>query len=298
MTTRLPIASIRTDGGTQPRDHINEDVVRRYVDDMCAGATFPPVVVFHDGSDHWLADGFHRKVAFETLNYDEIPAEVHQGTRRDAILFSVGANATHGYPRSNEDKRRAALALLRDEEWSQWSDREIAKRCCVSDRFVNKLRAEVTPPTANIRSERTYTTKHGTTAKMNTANIGQSKPKTDKAGTPEGDYGYIPDYADKREPRDAEVVTIDPATGEFIDPWAGEKREENTRRKNLSMEIILTLEKLAAMPVPPERAVREFFMPIAHDVSPSLDAAVAWLEVFAKKWSEHEQHLGHRRQAG
>ena len=37
----------------------------------------------------------------------EISAEMRDGTWRDAVLYSVGANAAHGLPRTNEDKRRA-----------------------------------------------------------------------------------------------------------------------------------------------------------------------------------------------
>ncbi len=64
--------------------------------------------------------------------------------------------------------------LLNDDEWSAWSDREIARRCAVSQPFVSKMR----PVTDNgYQSEpeqpRTYTTKHGTTYTQNTANIGR-----------------------------------------------------------------------------------------------------------------------------
>lgn len=66
------------------------------------------------------------------------------GTRRDAILYAVGANATHGLPRSNADKRRAVETMLRDEEWVVWSDREIARRTQTSAPFVAKVREETT----------------------------------------------------------------------------------------------------------------------------------------------------------
>jgi hypothetical protein len=101
----------------------------------------------------------------------EIAADVRQGSRRDAILYAVGANALHGLHRTNADKRNAAMTLLRDETWSAWSDREIARQCAVSDRFVNGLRAQLT---ANIRSDRTYTTKHGTVTTMKTDAIGRA----------------------------------------------------------------------------------------------------------------------------
>jgi hypothetical protein len=40
--------------------------------------------------------------------------------------------------RTNEDKRRAVATLLNDPEWSQWSDREIGRRCGVRDRMVTR----------------------------------------------------------------------------------------------------------------------------------------------------------------
>lgn len=58
--SHIALTSIRTDGGTQPRARLNEDQVAEYVEAMESGATFPPLVVFHDGAAYWLADGFHR----------------------------------------------------------------------------------------------------------------------------------------------------------------------------------------------------------------------------------------------
>lgn len=87
-----------------------------------------------------------------------------------------GANASHGLRRTNADKRRAVMALLNDAEWSAWSNVEIARRCNVSDMTVKRVRDELSPPQSGSDS-RTYTTKHGTTATMNTTNIGRQQPQ-------------------------------------------------------------------------------------------------------------------------
>ena len=63
------------------------------------------------------------------LPEETINATIHQGTQRDVILFSLGANADHGIRRNNNDKNRAVKTMLRDNEWQNWSDREIAKIC-------------------------------------------------------------------------------------------------------------------------------------------------------------------------
>jgi len=137
---KMFLASIRTDGGTQPRSTINEAIVAEYVEALKAGTKFPPVTVFHDGVDHWLGDGFHRFHAHRHADLDSISADIRSGTKRDAILYSVGANAEHGLRRSNEDKRKAVLTLLQDAEWGKWSDREIARRCSVDGKTVASVR--------------------------------------------------------------------------------------------------------------------------------------------------------------
>ena len=169
MAEALRIEFLRRDGGTQPRAVLNPETVADYAEAIRAGAEFPPVIVFYDGTDHWLADGFHRAAAHEAAEQVCVPAEIRAGTRRDAVLFACGANANHGLRRSNEDKRRAVILLLEDAEWSQWSDREIARRAHVGHPLVAELRRV----TGSSSSERSFTTKHGTMARMDTAAIGK-----------------------------------------------------------------------------------------------------------------------------
>ena len=88
----LWLEQIRTDGGTQPRAQMDWTVVAEYAADMGNGATFPPVVVFYDGSKYWLADGFHRVEAAKSLGLVEIAADVRQGTLEDAKWYSYSAN--------------------------------------------------------------------------------------------------------------------------------------------------------------------------------------------------------------
>ena len=172
--TPLNLSQIRSDGGTQPRTRLAPAVVAEYAEAMASGAIFPPVVVFFDGKEYWLADGFHRVEAAGGAGREAIDADVRQGSQRDAILYSVGVNASHGLRRTNEDKRRAVLRLLEDAEWSAWSDSEIARRTSVSHTFVSAIRPSVTCNVASEKPiEKTYTTKHGTTSTMNTTNIGR-----------------------------------------------------------------------------------------------------------------------------
>jgi len=176
---QLNIDQLRIDGDIQPREELDQDTVSEYADRMKNGDKFPPMLAFHDGSDYWLVDGFHRFAAYARNDTHVVFAEVRNGTKRDAALAAVECNATHGKRRSNADKRRSVMRLLEDAEWGQWSDREIARRCGVSHNFVNTTRSSLSSDDSE-ESDRTYTTKHGTTATMNTSNIGKSSSTDDE----------------------------------------------------------------------------------------------------------------------
>ncbi len=204
----LEISHIRRDGGTQPRDVISLTVAQDYAEAIADGAILPPVTVFYDGTDYWLADGFHRVEAVgEYLKRTTIEADIRQGTQRDAILYSCSANTSHGWRRTNDDKRRAITRLLSDSEWSRWSDSDIRKHCNVSLDMVQRYRASITyrtvsekPPTpapavpdavrARAREiedgggvPRFYKNRHGSVSVM----------RTDKIGTRSGRSGDAPD---------------------------------------------------------------------------------------------------------
>ena len=142
MTAEIQIDAI-SDGSAQVRVEMSDQTVIDYAEEMDGGAIFPPVVVYFDGTDHWLAEGYHRVEAARKIGRDSIAAEVHEGTKRDAILLGIGANATHGLRRTQADKWRAVEILLRDDEWSKLSDRQIAKRAKVDHKTVGKIRREM-----------------------------------------------------------------------------------------------------------------------------------------------------------
>lgn len=194
VLTDIKLAEVVTTGGTQSRVELSEMAVAEYGAAMAGGVALPPIVVFHDGSSYWLADGFHRVMAAIRAGIASLRAEVHKGTKRDAVLYSVGANAAHGLPRTNADKRRAVTMLLQDQEWSSWSNHEVARRCAVSPEFVRQVRSSLTTVASERGSSKTYTTKHGTTTTMNTENIGR---KHGQAGARAEKIELIRDLASK-----------------------------------------------------------------------------------------------------
>jgi len=169
-TVALPLELISRRQEVQPREQLHRPTITTYADLYRDDSDcLPPVIVFQDEADYVLADGFHRVEAALQAGYSQIKADIRQGTLRDAILYACGANQ-HGKPYSQADKRRIVTRLLEDPEWSQWSDREIARRCGVHNTFVGRLRKPLTA--AKQQLKRTYRTRHGTRAKMNTRRIG------------------------------------------------------------------------------------------------------------------------------
>jgi hypothetical protein len=79
----------------------------------------------------------------------DVECEVIDGTLRDAILYSCGANAEHGIQRTDDDKEAAITTMLLDprvflnDDGVPWSDRAIARICKVSHHTVARIRAEI-----------------------------------------------------------------------------------------------------------------------------------------------------------
>jgi hypothetical protein len=194
---RLAVDRIRTDGATQPRAAIHEPTVAEYAEAIEAGVVLPPVTVFNDGGTYWLADGFHRVAATKRIGCLDIEVDLRVGTRRDAMLHSFGANATHGLRRTNDDKRRAVVAMLSDPDWAAWSSREIARVCAVDHKTVAKVRTEMAPhlgispdrsddgepgagPSEDSKTRRTVQ-RGDTEYEMNVAPINAARPKAPPA---------------------------------------------------------------------------------------------------------------------
>jgi hypothetical protein len=139
-TKPIKLAAICIDGGTQTRAALNEDAVDDYAEAMINGSQFPPIVVFNDGSAMWLADGFHRCHASKKAGLLDIIAEVHKGTRRDAVKFAIQANQKGSVRRTNADKRKCVEIALA--EFPDLSDRALAEMCGVSNKTVAAAREQ------------------------------------------------------------------------------------------------------------------------------------------------------------
>jgi hypothetical protein len=136
---QIELSKIRIDGETQNRptddDYIKE--LMENLDVLKAG------YAYFDGQWYWLADGFHRFFAHEKSGRKTMKLEYTRGTKLDAQFYSLGANATHGRPRTSDDKATVVRRCFNHPEWCQWSLRQIAEACKVSHAFVTKIKKEM-----------------------------------------------------------------------------------------------------------------------------------------------------------
>lgn len=162
----MKLSQIKVDSGLQMRAQMSQETIDDYAEALREGAKFPPIVLFHDGTQYHLADGWNRYFAHKKAGFEIIDADVREGTRRDAIYYALSANAKNGQRRTVADKRKAVMTMLDDMEWSEKSDREIALACAVSNVFVSKLRKDAgkQPETISVkRGDKEY--KMASTAK-------------------------------------------------------------------------------------------------------------------------------------
>ena len=138
---RIKLEGITRDARLQPRETIPSDSVASYEDAMREGAAFPPIIIFDDGQRMWLADGFTRVLAAMKLGRVEIDAEIHAGSFRDAWIYSRGANATHGVPRTRADLARVIRSVLLDDDLVHWTNARLAALVQASRSTVERHRA-------------------------------------------------------------------------------------------------------------------------------------------------------------
>ncbi len=147
----IKIEDITTDAGTQSRLKIDHKLVDDYTECMHEGDKFPPVVLFHDGSNYYLADGFHRLKAAMAVGKVNIASDVRSGNRDDALWFSIGANRTNGKRVGHGDKKNAiTLAITNFPDKSQ---QEIANQVGCSQQYVAMVKGDNTS-TCNIPETR------------------------------------------------------------------------------------------------------------------------------------------------
>lgn len=181
-TVLLEVKKIKIDAGTQPRVAIDDDVIKEYAEkikdaikneqpnpfDSLADEDLPQV--FRDSTGICiLADGFHRYGAHKGAHAKEMKVAIRNGDARDALIFSLGTNQTHGVQRTNKDKARAVKIAFTMPEIAGWANTDIARLCGVSEFMVREARPA--KAAAGVRQ----VTIRGKKTTMKTSAIGKGK---------------------------------------------------------------------------------------------------------------------------
>ena len=135
---------IVVDEERHPRAEIYELTIYEYAEALEKGTTLPPIDIYSDGKVYLLADGYYRLAAYKLAEFDLIPAIVHQGDRREALIHALGSNTMHGRRRTNADKEKAVTIALTDCDISGTSNNQIAIICGTSQPYVGKIRKKLT----------------------------------------------------------------------------------------------------------------------------------------------------------
>ena len=156
-----------------------------------------------------LADGHHRLFASQAAGKTTILAKVWQGTRRDALRWSIKLNARSKLNFTNEDKKRAVKLAL-DEFGDELSNRQIAHLCCVSPGLVDKIKKATLPtvgsPTGTPPEAETDEAAHEGERGATTGAEDMAKPEPDKQGA---------DAANGTNPAESPQPARAPVLGEF-----------------------------------------------------------------------------------
>jgi hypothetical protein len=116
----------------------SDEVVESY---KAAFDDLPPPVVWYTGERWVLLDGFTRLEAARQLGLKEIRCRIYDGDAKEAEMYSLQINATHGGRLTAEDTMQAIKRVLALDHGL--SEREIGRRFGVSNTQVGRLRREV-----------------------------------------------------------------------------------------------------------------------------------------------------------
>jgi hypothetical protein len=149
MTELLALSAVRFDADCQSRVCLDEETVAEYAYRMREGTEFPPITVFFDGSEYWLADGFHRYAAWKGLARErgdeasaDVPAEIRQGTRLEAVRHALSANAHHGKRREPGDYRKGYTIAVRNGLCAAHDVDAVRQLLACSERWARELTVE------------------------------------------------------------------------------------------------------------------------------------------------------------
>ncbi len=141
----ITFALIKIDEKIQPREELNDEIVKRYRKNMDRGDIFPAGKAVFDGKVYWLYDGFHTAAAIllkdpESLD-NKMKLLVVNGTRDLAIYLACGENHQHGLQYTSQQKRKiiSRAILSAPKKDGKINVNGLSKHCHVGRQFVRRM---------------------------------------------------------------------------------------------------------------------------------------------------------------
>lgn len=202
----LALAHISTSSNLQMRVDTNQSYIDELAEVAAAGREFNGQlpVVYNDGRNNWLSDGYQRLAAHEKSGVKKMKCLIRQGTLDDAFMFALSANAQHGARRTNADKRKAVESAMAHEKCKQLSDRAIADLCGVSHFFVASVRKASTGSECQLNQQRT-----GKDGKTRSVPVSDAKSKPELTSDDDELSNFMAATAEDEKPETSENANSD-----------------------------------------------------------------------------------------
>lgn len=267
MMNVLPLAALTLDEELQPRAAIDRTVLENYVQLLVDGVRFPPVVAFRDGAMLWLADGFHRWHAHKVIDADEVEVEIIDGSRRDALLYSLSANAKHGLQRGATDYKRGYEIACRHKLVDPLDSEAVAALLRCSGSWAEKLTAKARLDARTWRDAEIIRLK------------GEGKTHREVAEAVDVSIGTI-SAVQKEHSAETEQAGEPPA-------WVQKLQELNTPSAD-SWAAALRALRLINEQAPVDYLFEARFYRFDHVFGPELERAFAWITELRRRFADEQ----------
>jgi len=246
VTKTLSIDLLRIDADTQARVAISGETVDDYAEVIEGEKKWPlgAIDVFYDGTDYFVADGFHRTLAAIRVKRASIPCRIHRGTAKDARLFGMTANDKHGLRMSQADKRNCVEWLL--DNGGKMKQAEIAEKAGVDLRTVSRVVADRKSENTPLSCLNTQATDDRKGSEATKPQSGESAQDGSSTQPPRHSDEKLDQLAEHTRTSDTERIDLDdgPGENEPIPPKREEWRIARTKAKKTTEALMRALDDL------------------------------------------------------
>lgn len=108
----VKISDVKVNENLYPRSSLDRVTIGRYMNNLRAGAVFPPITIANLNGIYWLVDGRHRLESNRAIKNEHIQAEIiNVANEKELYVESVKRNMTHGKQFTTFDVTKIIIRL-------------------------------------------------------------------------------------------------------------------------------------------------------------------------------------------